>query len=118
MDFIATLKELGFDTDAALGYCAKDKDFYAEMLQDFADDHNTKAASLNRFYDERDWKNYETLIHSLKSTAKTVGASRLSEAARLLEEAAEEADENYLSGHHAACMELYQKTIDEILSCL
>jgi len=110
-DFMTLLADHGYDTAAALNYCGKDKDFYREVLAEFVQTYDERSTALEDFYEKEDMKEYRTLIHSLKSGAKTIGAEELSEMARKLEEASAEGNTGYVKKHHSECMELYKKSI-------
>ena len=60
-----------------------------------------------------DMKNYEIVIHSLKSTSLRIGAEELSEAAKRLENAARNGDTEYVKAHHGEAMALYRLVIGE-----
>jgi YesN/AraC family two-component response regulator len=106
-DFLEELKKKGFDTDAALNYCGKDKDFYKEVISEYVSTFAEKSASLEEFFGSDNMKDYRTLIHSVKSGSKTIGAMELSEKARLLEEASANGDINYVKEKHRAFIEDY-----------
>ncbi|MBO7096438.1 MAG: response regulator, partial [Lachnospiraceae bacterium] len=110
-DFLEELKKNGFDTEAALGYCGKDPDFYKEVISEYASTYAEKSASLEDFLRHEDLKEYRTLIHSVKSGSKTIGAMDLSEKARLLEEASANGDLKYVKDHHGSFLEDYSGTI-------
>ena len=110
-DFLGTLKGRGFDTEAALNYCGKDTEFYKEVIKEYASTYAEKSSSLEDFLKHEDLKEYRTLIHSVKSGSKTIGAMELSEKARLLEEASANGDLGYVKDNHAAFMKDYTETV-------
>ena len=114
-DFLEELKKKGFDTEAALNYCGKDKDFYKDVISEYTSTYAEKRASLDDFLKHEDLKEYRTLIHSVKSGSKTIGAMNFSEKARLLEEASANGDLKYVKEHHGQFLEDYSGTI-KILS--
>ena len=59
-----------------------------------------KEKKLSGYFEAKDWKEYRTLVHSLKSSAKTIGAAALSERARELENAAADEDAAFIESHH------------------
>ncbi len=75
-------------------------------------------ADLNRYREQKDYKNYEVLIHSTKSNAKMIGFTELSEKARMLEEAAHNSDENYISEHHEEAVRKCKETAELIAELL
>ena len=84
-----------FDWEAAMRIL-QDQSMLTETLQDFAEFLPQTRDELNLYMDSIDAKetlnSYRICVHSLKSSAATVGAILLSKLARLLEEAA--ANEN------------------------
>lgn len=108
------LAEVGIDTDAGVRYCTGDFDFYKSLLSQFASEADGKIASMNGYYENKDWYNYEILVHALKSTAKMIGAAGLSENAKAAEFAAKENREEYIVEHHYQLVSDYRKTTHTI----
>ena len=109
-----SLEDAGFDVETALSYSAYDEDIYCETLQAYLDSGAEKFNSLKGFYEAGDWKEYEILVHSIKSNSKTVGAMDVSGQALALEEAAERQDEDFISQNHDSFMEAYRKALHTI----
>ena len=78
------------DVEAGLKYCLGDEEFYNTLLIQFANEASEKIPALMDFYEQKDWGNYEIIVHALKSTSKMIGAMELSEEALKLEKAAKE----------------------------
>ena len=74
----------GIDYDAAVTNCGVEETF-VQALQIFYDTLDQKANDIERFEREKDIKNYTVLVHALKSSARLVGALKLSEDAKYLE---------------------------------
>ncbi len=108
------LEKAGLNVTSALRYCAGNKDFYREMMEAFTLSCDTKSAELSDYLKKLRYKEYGTLIHSIKSSAKTIGANELSAGALRLEKAAEEEDKDYISLHHEAFLKNYRQTADII----
>jgi response regulator RpfG family c-di-GMP phosphodiesterase len=66
------LKPYAVDTDGGLKYCMNDFDFYKSLLVQFAIESEEKIHLIGRYYESSDWKNYEILVHALKSTSKMI----------------------------------------------
>ncbi|MCR5418767.1 MAG: response regulator [Lachnospiraceae bacterium] len=90
----------GLNTESALLYCGSDRGFYEELLGDFSTEQEEKEKRLSGYFEAKDWKEYRTLVHSLKSSAKTIGAAALSESAKELEDASAREDVAFIEGHH------------------
>lgn len=112
------LTEAGIDVQTGLHYCAGDLDFYETLLLQVATEGKGKIGSLKGFYAQQDWKNYEILIHSTKSSMKTIGALALSEEALKLEMAAKGEDADYIIANHDRVIADYDRTITSILAAL
>ena len=113
-DFIKELRKKGIDTDAGLQYCVGDKDFYKSLLIQFASEATDKIASMKNYYSLHDWHNYEILVHALKSTAKMIGISDLSEKAKALEMASKENEEGFILEHHEDMIRDYGRITTDI----
>ena len=100
VNMLDRLKEAGFDTAAGLKYSGDDEEFYKTLLIQFASESAVKMSSMNKYYEARDWHNYEILVHALKSTAKMIGAAGLSEEGKELEFAAKKEDAEFIVSHH------------------
>ena len=99
------LKALGINVDSGLHYAVGQKSFYLEMLRDYITEWGEKEEKLGQFLATSDWKSYEVLVHSLKSTSKTIGADDISAAARELELAATEKNGAFVRENHPKLME-------------
>ncbi|MCR5092696.1 MAG: response regulator [Lachnospiraceae bacterium] len=117
-DRYAALKALGVDTAYGIDYCGGDTGFYDELLGDYVDKKDERLAVLREYFDNRDWKNYEIRVHSIKSTSALLGAAGISEAAKALETAAKGGDEAFITEHHAGFMDDYAKLLAAIAELL
>ena len=73
---------------------------------------------IEKHFDNKDLKNYEILVHALKSTSKMIGCMGLSEKAKSLEFAAKENREEFIAAEHRGIMDEYRTLSDGILSAL
>ena len=64
------------------------KALFIDTLKFFRDSIDDKADEIEEFYFKDDFDNYRTKVHALKSSAKLIGATKLSEKALALEQAA------------------------------
>ena len=99
---IDTARQIGLNVDSALVYSCGDEDFYLELLTDYAGQASDRCAELTSYLEAGNLKDYEILVHSIKSSSKTIGADDLSELAKLLESAAGDSDADYVRQHHDA----------------
>ena len=68
-----------------------------------------KGASLEEYFGAEKWSDYQILIHSVKSTSKTIGSEELFLLAKSLEEAAGAKDTDYINNNHQTFMDKYRK---------
>ena len=113
-DFITELRKSGIDTDAGLKYCVGDKEFYKSLLIQFATESADKIGSMKKYYNVRDWHNYEILVHALKSTSKMIGISDLSEKAKALEQSAKNNEEQFILDNHEQMVRDYGRITADI----
>ena len=107
---LTVLSEGGINTRAGIRYCKGDSNFYNELLISFAMTSVDRLRELRYFFEERNWPDYNIRVHALKSTAKMIGAERLSELARAAEEASRDANTEYLFSHQKELIRTYERT--------
>jgi CheY-like chemotaxis protein len=117
-DIIEVLKGLDVDTEYGLDYCSGDKDFYLELLADYADKSDSKLKEIQDYFNNKDYKNYEIRVHGVKSTSKLIGAMSLSEKAKQLEDAAKEKNEAFITDYHDIFIKDYEALMNTIKSHL
>ena len=100
------------DLETALKYCMDSKSFLTEMFTTFTD--TKRAEKIQAAFDSADWKNYQILVHALKSTSLSIGAEILSEQAKSLEMAAKDNNLDEIHAGHGDLMAAYQKVREEI----
>ena len=107
-------RSAGLNVDAGIGYACGEEDFYLELLSDYAEGAAGKSAELTSYLDNGDLKNYEILVHSLKSSSRTIGADDLSEQAKALEAASKNNDMDYVKGHHDEFVRAFKELAEKI----
>ena len=100
------------DVATGLGYCMNDRLFYREMLSEYV--KNDRRADLEESLAKGDFESYRIVIHSLKSTSLTIGAVKLSDAAKAIESACKEGNVEFVRKQHEACMADYKIILDKI----
>ena len=70
------------------------------------------VAQLKAYYQDKDWKNYQVLVHALKSKSLSIGAEEPAEGARALEAAAREGRTDYIMEHHEEVMNSYRNLLN------
>ena len=112
---LSDLSDIGLDTEKGLEYCAGDADLYRDVVYDYATSYGEKRSEIEALYEKEDWKDYETYVHALKSTSRTIGANMLFEEAKALETAATDGDIGYIRMHHKDVMDAYSGLVEKIL---
>ena len=106
-----------------LEYSRNDKELYRTLIDEFIRIKPGKRSELNEAFEKQDWDSYNILTHALKSNAKTIGASSLSDAAMEMEYASRAilAGENIntnvslIRDKHKALLNLYDNVQEELL---
>ena len=99
-----------FDEATGIAYCGSLEN-YIEILRLIATKGQDDYKKIEQFYEEKDWKNYATLVHALKSTMLSVGVEKLSGMAKELELAGKQGDEAFIRLHHDAMMLEYTRIL-------
>ena len=84
------------------------------MLKDYVGAYEGKVQDLERFFEGKDWREYQTMGHALKSTSKTIGANVIYEQARSLEEASGKVDVDFIEKNHGKLLGDYKVITDKI----
>lgn len=92
----------GLDTGYALGLLGSEKLFWA-VLKDYYHALPKKMERIGEYEKKEQWKEYTIEVHALKSTSKQIGAMKLSERAKNLEDAGNRSDADMI---HALTGEL------------
>ena len=111
--------------EMGMEYSAGMPDLYKDFLLKFAALKPDKIQKLQETFDAQDWKNYTIFVHSLKSTALSIGGEKTSAAAKALEmsgkiltaatssELEKQQSEEFIKQNHAAAMQLYDALAEE-----
>ncbi len=106
-DGLEWLREAGVKTEDGLRFCQGDEALYRTILGEYLQGAETHMAGLRKYYEAGDWKNYGILVHTLKSTSRTIGAESLSAMAAELEKASNREDEEFIRRTHGVMMQEY-----------
>ena len=114
---MSKLEQLSFlDTESGMNYCAGEEEFYLETLGDYVNENRVKE--LEEFYEKQDWKNYQVVIHAVKSTSLMIGANELSAHAKELEFAIKDDNPSIVLEKHESVLKEYKDTIANIQTVL
>ncbi len=104
-----------------LKYSSESKEMYKSFLQIYCDFAEDKIEKLTNTYECKQWQDYVTYVHSVKSTSLNIGGEKLSKLAADIEEQGvkyldgDETKLEYLVSSHEELMKLYKATYDEAL---
>jgi CheY-like chemotaxis protein len=104
----------GVDVPLGLKNCGGNISVYANILEDFCKDAESKLVQINEAFAGKDSKTYITLVHALKGAALSIGATETGEKALWLEQTAESANIAALYGKTAELHENVQTLIGNI----
>lgn len=102
------------DVSAGIDYCGGDRGLYAELLSDYVGEYEDRREKLGEYLKSVNVKKYQILVHSLKSTSLTIGATEMFDEAKRMEEAAASGDIPYIDAHHEELMNRYEAQVSEI----
>ncbi len=112
------LGKLGIDEQQGLHYSQNDRDFYEALLLQFVKDSAGKRDVLEKSLASENLSDYAITVHALKSTAKMIGASKVSTDAKELEDAAKSGNLDFIKENHARLMEEYKALASGMQSVL
>lgn len=107
------LRACHVDVDEGVRYCQGDFDFYDMLLKQFSEEADEKMEGLRNAFSSKDYKDYEIRSHGLKSTARMIGAARLSKLAKEEENAASQRLA-FDKGKFEVMMERYAQVVEAI----
>ncbi len=103
----------GLNAREGVEYCG-DEDSYLDALKVFANSIADAADEIEGYYTTEDWQNYTTKVHALKSSARVIGASELSDRARRLEDAGNNGYIDEIKNDTAPLLNLYRSYIEKL----
>ena len=95
--------------ELGLSYLMGSKTLLLQIMQEFQE--GDREAKIQEAYASKDVESYRILVHALKSTSMTIGASDLSQKALMQEKAAKDNDWTTVQEHHEALMEDLGRTM-------
>ncbi|MCR5632443.1 MAG: response regulator [Eubacterium sp.] len=110
------LKSLDINVEEGISYCGDDEEFYIEIVNDYIKAAPEKIEQLNALLEAGDMKEYKVLIHSVKSSSKTIGCMSLFEKARDLEAAAASGNIDYVKTNHRSVVSEYKNLVEALES--
>lgn len=115
---IRRLNALGLDTGEGIKNCNNDISLYRELIGLYAKESTEKVHLLHEYLEKGELKEYRVVIHAIKSTSRTIGAPRLYEMAKKLEDAAKEENRSFIDSYQDVFLEMYTDLAGMIYSVL
>ena len=105
---LAELRKIaGIDTEAGIQACGTE-DIYLNVVKEFYPPAAKQADLIETYYTEKDYHNYTIQVHSLKSSARLIGALALSEQAKKLEACGNAEDQITIEAETPALLQTYR----------
>jgi len=106
------------DGDTAMNYCGGNMGNYIDVLTSYYK-HGMKvmkqsSSESGRLFGEVNIDQFTILVHSFKSSSKTIGAVKLSHMAEKLENAGHNKNSEYIQNNEAPCRYMYDVVLTEI----
>jgi PAS domain S-box-containing protein len=108
----------GIDAVRGIALSGGTIDQYLDTLALFCRDGPEKINELNKCLETNDQALYTIYVHALKSALANIGARALSEAARILEEASDNEDSDFVEKQNPAFLADLQSLLDRINNVL
>ena len=112
------LAAAGIDIEEGLRFCGKEESFYIEMLDNYCEGFEAKSKALTEHLSTGNLHDYQILVHSIKSSSKTIGSDSAFTLAKSLEEASGAEDTQFLNAHHDEFIGLYGRLAGSISDIL
>ncbi len=100
------------DVETALQYCCESEELYLGIISTYLDEDKSEA--IAQYEEAMDLENYRILVHALKSTSRTIGATALSEEALSLEMAAKNSDKAYITENTGRVLKEYDALMERL----
>lgn len=109
---------LAIDKAEGMKFCMDEEDFYNEILAAFVSQAEKFLPQLDEHYNNKDWKNYAIIAHSLKSNTKTIGALGFAELSLKHELAGKAEDEAFIASDYENYAATIKALIDKVKGML
>ncbi|MCR5088641.1 MAG: response regulator [Oscillospiraceae bacterium] len=116
--FLEKLGALGCDTGAGLRYAAGDPAFYLDLVRNFSDGAAQASTAIRQAFEAKNIRDYQIRVHSLKSSARQIGANALADLAQAQETAAKNGDGGTVSAGAEELLSRYESAARELKAVL
>ena len=117
MEPVRTIDDLelrGFDVEEGIAMCAGDEEIYLEVLDAALEEGREKLPFIRECYERKDIERYCIEMHGLKNAMKSIGANKLSEAAKEQEFAVKENNLQLVDEKVDDVLEQYKNVVDAL----
>ena len=94
------------NVNQGMEYALNDTDFYKETLQLYLDETAKNARLMEQYLQTGDLKNYATLVHSMKSSSRLVGAVLVTDFSEKMEIKSKAGELAHIKENHPQLIEL------------
>ncbi len=112
-NFVPVVVPDGIDYEAAVQACGGSQ-IFRQAAEEFLIDIEGRAARMEADLEKDDLNDYTIQVHALKSSARLIGATRLSERAAYLESCGKSEDRKEIEQFHAYMLDDYRSYADKI----
>ncbi|MCR4604632.1 MAG: response regulator [Eubacterium sp.] len=103
----------GIDYEHGIENCLDDETL-AEAISDFIQSIETKPDEIRGYWENKDYRNYTIQVHGLKSTARLIGADKLSADALYLEKCGDELNTAEIDAKTGALLSDYESYLTKL----
>jgi len=89
-------------------------ELYQKVVGEFADTGQSRADTIEQYYEQMDFKNYTIQVHALKSAARIIGALPLSNLSLALEKAGNEENETKIKNATGELLRIYRELVNNL----
>ena len=107
------VEEIGLDINSGIGFTGG-RDKYISALQRFFKNKENNLKKINEFLSGEDYENYMITVHALKSNAKMIGATHLSDGFERLEIASRDGEIEVIKDHNSEVIAEYEELIQKL----
>ncbi len=104
---------IGLDINSGIGFTGG-RDKYISALQRFFKNKENNLKKINEFLSAEDYENYMITVHALKSNAKMIGATHLSDGFERLEIASRDGEIEVIKDHNSEVIAEYEELIQKL----
>lgn len=112
--FLKKMEQIsGIFVDKGIEYSGS-PELYEKVVTEFTDTGNSRADIIEGYFEAQDIKNYTIQVHALKSAARIIGATALSQLAAALEEAGNAEDMVRITNATGELLKRYRGLVSEL----